>query len=30
MKENRNRRIMKVAQQIKLNKDNGGKIQEVK
>ena len=30
MKENRSRRIIKVAQQIKSNVDNGGKIWEVK
>ena len=30
MKENRNRRIIKVAQQIKSNVDNGGKIWETK
>ena len=29
MKENRSRRIIKVAQQIKSNVDNGGKIWEV-
>ena len=30
IKENRSRRIIKVAQQIKSNVDNGGKIWEVK
>ena len=30
MKENRSRRIIKVAQQIKSNVDNGGKIWEFK
>ena len=30
MKENRSKRIIKVAQQIKSNVDNGGKIQEIK
>ena len=30
MKENRSRRIIKVAQQIKSNVDNGGKIWEIK
>ena len=30
MKENRSRRIIKVAQQIKSNVDNGGKILEFK
>ena len=30
MKENRSRRIIKVAQQIKSNVDNGGKICEIK
>ena len=30
MKENRSRRIIKVAQQIKSNIDNGGKIWEIK
>ena len=30
MKENRSRRIIKVAQQIRSNVDNGGKIWEVK
>ena len=30
MKENRSKRIIKVAQQIKSNVDNGGKIWEIK
>ena len=30
MKENRSRRIIKVAQQIKSIADNGGKIWEIK
>ena len=30
MKENRTKRIIKVAQQIKSNVDSGGKIQEIK
>ena len=30
MKENRSRRIIKVAQKIKSNVDNGGKIWEIK
>ena len=30
MKENRSRRIVKVAQQIKSNVENGGKLREIK